>query len=213
MRSLDRLLRLGLATPLALVYWLTDQRPAIDADLRRWIVVAEAERWPVIPTDDGVRALLDLLGIAPAFRTLFYYRASRGKRAGRIAVRLLRRLYPGEVALHLQVGELGPGLYLAHGFSTILLARKVGANCRVHQNVTLGWNDRNELPSIGDGVTIYTGAVVLGGVTIGDGAVIGANAVVTKDVPPGTIAVGVPAEIRPLRDSFRFHDVPREPSS
>jgi len=208
MRTLDRLLRLGRVLPLALVYSLTDQRPAIDADLRRWIVVADAERWPAIPAGDGMRGLLELLSIAPAFRTLFYFRANRGRRAGRVATRLLRWLYPGEVALHLQAGEIGPGLYIAHGFSTILLARRIGANCRVHQNVTLGWNDRNELPSIGDGVTIYTGAVVLGGVTVGDGAVIGANAVVTKDVPPGTVAVGVPAEIRPLRDSFGFHGVP-----
>lgn len=38
-------------------------------------------------------------------------------------------------------------------------------------------------------------ATILGGVHIGDGAIIGANAVVTKDVPPYTIAVGNPARI------------------
>ena len=38
---------------------------------------------------------------------------------------------------------------------------------------------------------------VLGGVTIGDGAVIGAGSVVTKDIPAGYLAVGVPC--RPLR--------------
>jgi len=49
--------------------------------------------------------------------------------------------------------------------------------------------------AIGAGVWIGAGASVLPGVTIGDGAVIGACAVVTKDVPPNAIAVGMPAKV------------------
>lgn len=48
---------------------------------------------------------------------------------------------------------------------------------------------------IGNDVWIGSRAMVLGGLTIGDGAVIGAGAVVTKDVPPYSIVVGVPAKI------------------
>ena len=51
---------------------------------------------------------------------------------------------------------------------------------------------------IGDNVWLGKGTVVRGGVEIGDRAVIGANSVVTADVPPRTIAAGVPA--RPLRE-------------
>jgi serine O-acetyltransferase len=43
---------------------------------------------------------------------------------------------------------------------------------------------------------IGAGAKVLGPVTVGDDARVGANAVVVKDVPPGTVAVGVPAKVR-----------------
>lgn len=49
---------------------------------------------------------------------------------------------------------------------------------------------------IGDNVLIGTQAIILSGVTIGKGAVIGAKAVVTHDVPPYSVAVGVPASVR-----------------
>lgn len=48
---------------------------------------------------------------------------------------------------------------------------------------------------IEDGAWIGAGAVVLDGVRIGRGAVIGANAVVTRDIPPHSLAVGVPARV------------------
>jgi maltose O-acetyltransferase len=48
---------------------------------------------------------------------------------------------------------------------------------------------------IGNNVWIGAGAIILKGVAIGDGAIIGAGAVVTKKVPPGAVAVGVPARV------------------
>jgi acetyltransferase-like isoleucine patch superfamily enzyme len=48
---------------------------------------------------------------------------------------------------------------------------------------------------IGDDVWIAEGATVLGGVTIGEGAVVAAHAVVTRDVPPRSVAAGNPARV------------------
>jgi len=48
---------------------------------------------------------------------------------------------------------------------------------------------------IGRDVWIARGTVILKGVTIGDGAIIGANSVVSRDIPPNTIAVGAPARV------------------
>lgn len=49
--------------------------------------------------------------------------------------------------------------------------------------------------TIGNNVWICTGAIILPGVTIGDNCVIGAGSVVTKDIPEGSLAVGVPCKV------------------
>jgi len=49
--------------------------------------------------------------------------------------------------------------------------------------------------TIGSDCWLGTGAIILPGVNIGDGSIIGAGAVVTKDIPPGCLAVGVPARV------------------
>jgi len=67
------------------------------------------------------------------------------------------------------------------------------------KNVAAAWDNKGDIV-IGNDVWIGYEAVILAGVTIGDGAVIGARAVVTKDVPPYTIAGGVPA--KPIRRRF-----------
>jgi serine O-acetyltransferase len=76
-----------------------------------------------------------------------------------------------------------------------------GDDCVVRNGVTVGLRHTGVrgAPRIGNRVDIGTGAKVLGAITIGDDVAIGANAVVLKDVPPNSIAVGVPAEIRPRK--------------
>ena len=54
--------------------------------------------------------------------------------------------------------------------------------------------------TIEDHVWIGARAIILSGVTIGEGAVIGAGAVVTKDIPPYSIAVGNPARVIKARN-------------
>jgi serine O-acetyltransferase len=74
----------------------------------------------------------------------------------------------------------------------------IGDDVVLRHGVTLGLRrtDQPGAPTIGNRVDIGAGAVILGKVTIGDDAVIGANAVVLTDVPPGALAIGVPATIR-----------------
>lgn len=78
-----------------------------------------------------------------------------------------------------------------------------GDDCRIRNGVVVGLSRVEEpcAPQIGNDVDIGTGAKVLGNIRIGNGVRIGANAVVITDVPDNSIAVGVPAVIKPRRQS------------
>ena len=90
---------------------------------------------------------------------------------------------------------IGRGIKINHGLGTVVGARVViGSNCLIHQGVTFGDKDGHR-PVIGDNVTVYAGAKIIGNVSVGDNAVIGANSVVLKDVPINCKAAGVPGRI------------------
>ena len=74
-----------------------------------------------------------------------------------------------------------------------------GDDCIIRNGVTVGLRRTGQrgAPAFGNRVDIGTGAVILGSIHVGDDVSIGANAVVLEDVPAGSIAVGVPARIRP----------------
>ncbi len=76
-----------------------------------------------------------------------------------------------------------------------------GDDCVIRNGVTVGLRRTGVrgAPVMGNRVDIGTGAVILGDITIGDDVSIGANAVVLQDVPANSIAVGVPATVRPKR--------------
>ncbi|MCB9653685.1 MAG: serine acetyltransferase [Deltaproteobacteria bacterium] len=91
--------------------------------------------------------------------------------------------------------EIEGGLILPHPLGIVIHpASRIGPNCVIFQGVTLGaTKGKDGLPVIEGGVVIGAGAKILGAVRVGHHARVGANAVVTKDVPPLGIAVGVPA--------------------
>ncbi len=162
-------------------------RDVIEADVRRWVTTP---LWSL--------SRLELLATEPAFRSLYYYRLRRGGSVGMILGSVAAALYPGERTLHILCSDIGPGLIIQHGFATVIAARKIGQNCWINQQVTIGFKGSSGTsPVLGDGVLVYAGAKVLGDITIGDGAQVGANAVVLHDVPPLHTAVGVPARALP----------------
>lgn len=73
-----------------------------------------------------------------------------------------------------------------------------GDDCVIRNGVTVGLRHTGQrgAPVIGDRCDIGAGAKVLGDIRIGDDVAIGANAVVIRDVPSNSIAVGVPATVK-----------------
>ena len=103
-----------------------------------------------------------------------------------------------EVSSKVKIGE---GLFLPHTVGTVIGAARIGINCTIMQGVTLGSAepdlhfDESKRPVIGDNVLIGSGAKIIGSVFVGNNVKIGANAVVVKDIPDNSVAVGVPAVV------------------
>jgi serine O-acetyltransferase len=165
--------------------------PATARDIRR-----QLQPRLDLPLPDSYTAaqLLEVLTHRP-FRSIFYDRLARRGPACRLVARALSVVYRGEPLLFFSCGEIGPGLMMLHGFATIITAQRIGVDCQVSQQVTIGFDDRGASPILGDRVRVGASAVVIGPITIGDDAVIGAGAVVVRDVPVGVVVGGVPARV------------------
>ncbi len=104
-------------------------------------------------------------------------------------------LFPGMDTLYINTPEIGPRLFIQHGFATNISAKRIGSDCWINQQVTIGYTFDSEPPVIGNGVRISAGAKVLGQIKIGDNAIIAANAAVVKSVEENMVVGGVPAKI------------------
>lgn len=152
-------------------------------DLLRWKIICHLE-------GSNTVVLAQLLWSRKEFRNLFIYRNSHR----RIFRYWIAFWYRPMDTLFIETSEIGGGLFIQHGFATMIAAKSIGENCWINQQVTIGYNSRG-CPTIGNNVMITCGAKVLGDISVGDGAVIGANAVVVKDVEPGAVMGGVPAKV------------------
>ncbi len=144
-----------------------------------------------------------LMVIYPEFRNLVIHRIRYwgGGSAGPITRCchyfvgwLIGVLFPPMKTLYLATKDIGRNLFIQHGFSTIVSARKIGDNCWINQQVTIGFGNSKVPPTLGNGVRVCAGAKVIGELSVGDNAIIGANAVVTKDVGSRDVVGGVPAK-------------------
>lgn len=84
-----------------------------------------------------------------------------------------------------------------HGLNGIIVSQfvQIGKDTVIYHQVTIGSKDNKTAPIVGNNVTIYTGAKLIGNITVGNNVIIGAGDVVTKNIPDNCVVGGVPAKI------------------
>ena len=123
---------------------------------------------------------------------------SKNKLLRQIAANLLEKLYCCEI----NCTEIDKSVLFAHnGRGCTIVAAKIYENTVIFQNVSIGSNLKyNKIsdewenvgnPIIGKNVVIADGAKILGPINIGENSVIGAASIITKNIPPNSIAYGV----------------------
>jgi serine O-acetyltransferase len=140
-----------------------------------------------------VYAFILLLMIYPELRSVYYWRL------GKLA-KFVFFWMPGRTNLYLftHPKHVDGGFYVGHGWGTVVNAKSIGKNFRVGQNVTIGSRNVKE-PVIGDNVSVWANAIVLGDITLGNDSQVGAGAVVVKSIPDGGVVVPAKSSIVKLQ--------------
>ncbi len=107
--------------------------------------------------------------------------------------------------IHIDDGaDIGGGLYIGHPGGILIGPAKLGVDCNVGHNVTIGRRSDGQgtggCPTIGDGVWIGVGSVVFGAITVGDGASIAPLTVVGRNIAPHALVAGSPMQV--LRTNY-----------
>jgi serine O-acetyltransferase len=150
--------------------------------------------------DPAARSNLEVLLAYPGLHAISFHRVAHWLRRHRLPLiaRLVSHLGRFLTGIEIHPGaKIGRRVFIDHGMGVVIGETAiVGDDVTLYQGVTLGGSGKERgkrHPTLGNGVVVGVGAKVLGAVTVGEGAKIGGGAVVTRDVPSHTTAVGVPA--------------------
>lgn len=158
----------------------------------------------ILEIDPAARNRLNVILNYPGLHAVFFYRIHHF--LWKIHLKILAR-FLSQVARFLTGIEIHPGatigkrLFIDHGMGVVIGETAIiGDDCTLYQGVTLGGVGTGQYqvkrhPTLKDGVTIFSGAKIIGNVTIGEKSIIGAMAVVLDDIPSCCTAVGIPAHI------------------
>jgi serine O-acetyltransferase len=151
-----------------------------------------------------------------AYRVSHYARYRLGSRLLGVPPQIFQRIVLALTGIDISAhAHIGPGLYIPHGGYIVVGPVRAGRNCNFYQGVTLGKSVstldnpdfKSLVPTLGDGVWVFPGAVIVGDVTVGNDAAVSANSLVVRDVPSGGVVMGVPARLVSRRGGSRPDDV------
>ena len=173
-------------TPHLILMLSADKGGVLKGDLASWAEALDFEKPQKII--DFMTLFIIFMTFNREFRNIFYYRLG-------IKARLFSWMCPPLQSLEINANYIGPGLFIQHGNGTLISAERIGANCRISQQVTIGHTNPTARPTIGNNVRIGPGAKVIGDIKIGDNVTICPNTVVLEDASPGVTLLGVPGRV------------------
>ncbi|MGI5958296.1 MAG: serine O-acetyltransferase EpsC [Massiliimalia sp.] len=152
--------------------------------------------------DPAARSKFEIFLLYSGFHAVFWYRLSHWFFLHNcfFLARLVSQLTKFFTGIEIHPGAtIGKGLVIDHGSGVVIgETAVVGDDCTLYQGVTLGGTGKDtgkRHPTLGNNVLVGSGAKVLGPFTVGDNSKIASNAVVLKEIPPDSTAVGVPARV------------------
>ena len=172
--------------PHLLIFLLHSNNDIVKKDLSRWAEI----HYLNLPKNlkDYIFLLICFLTFTPEYRNLFYLRFG-------IFSKLFSWMCLPLASLEIDCKDIGAGFFIQHGISTLISANSIGVNFWVNQQVTIGYSNRIDCPTIGNNVRICPGAKIIGKISIGDNATIGANTVVIDNVSPNATVFGIPGKV------------------
>jgi serine O-acetyltransferase len=157
----------------------------------------------VFDRDPAARSVWEVLFLYPGLHAIWSHRLAHAlwRNDLKWLARLVSNISRFFTGIEIHPGaQIGPGFFIDHGMGTVIgETAEIGENVTLYHNVTLGgvsWEKVKRHPTLEDHVVVGAGAQVLGPITIGAHSRIGANSVVVKDVPPGSVVVGIPGRIK-----------------
>lgn len=156
----------------------------------------------VFHRDPAARNTLEVLTCYPGLHAVWLHRVAHALwgHGWKWLARLISNFGRWLTGIEIHPGaRIGRRFFIDHGMGIVIgETAEIGNDVTLYQGVTLGgtsWDKGKRHPTLEDGVVVGAGAKVLGPFTVGAGAKIGSNAVVTKAVPAGATAVGIPGRI------------------
>jgi serine O-acetyltransferase len=156
----------------------------------------------VFAKDPAARSVAEVILCYPGLHALWMHRIAHffWRRRFRLLARFLSHISRFLTGIEIHPGAvIGRRFFIDHGSGVVVgETAEIGNDVLLYQGVVLGGTSlkkEKRHPTIGDGVVIGSGAVVLGAVTIGNNTKIGSGSVVVKSVPPGVTVIGVPGKV------------------
>ena len=156
----------------------------------------------VLARDPAAKSGIEVLCLYSGVHALLAYRVSHKLYVSKhyFSARLVSQIARNMTGIEIHPGAtIGKGLFIDHGTGVVIgETTEIGDNCTIYQGVTLGGTGKDSgkrHPTLGNNVMVGAGAKVLGPVELGDNSKIAAGAVVLRDIPENSTAVGIPAKV------------------